>query len=378
MIYLDYQATTPIDSEVASLVDDAARELWANPSSAHMAGLKSHEAIGKARRKIARLLGCRPHELYFTSGATEANNWAIATVEASPASHIVTSAIEHKSILDACRAFQRSGGELTVLPVNELGFVEPADVKKAIGPRTRLVSVMVANNEVGAVQPIAEIADVTAEAGIPLHTDATQAVGYVLDDFGQLPADLISFSSHKLYGPKGMGALYISDTFQASNKQIRSLLHGGGQEGGRRPGTENLPAIVGFARALELTKAVSATEKLRVSDLKNAFWNILAAEVPGIVRNSPDHDCLPNCLNIRIPGVDAGQLMAAVPQIAISAGSACNSNDQQPSHVLLAMGLSPDEARSSLRIGFGRTTTPADVFDAATAIAVVASHIRSE
>lgn len=376
MIYLDYQATTPLDEQVADLVDSAARRFWANPSSPHMAGMKSQEAIESARRKMTRLLGCRPRELFFTSGATEANNWAISMVTASPEHHIITTAVEHKSMLDACRAFQRRGGDLTVLPVNNKGFVDPADVKKAIKPTTRLVSVMVANNEVGAIQPITDIASITRGAGVPMHCDATQAVGYLLDNLTEFPAELISFSSHKLYGPKGIGALYISDGFQASNNGIPSLLHGGGQESGKRPGTQNLPAIVGFAKALELSREVATSERSRVGGLKKTFWDLLSTLESDIVMNSSEELCLPNCLNIRIPGIDAGDLMAAVPQVAISAGSACNSNDQQPSHVLMAMGLTPDDARSSLRIGFGRSTTVEEVRDAAVTIATAVSRMK--
>ncbi|ABM07142.1 aminotransferase, class V protein [Paenarthrobacter aurescens TC1] len=326
---------------------------------------------------MVRLLGCRPRELFFTSGATEANNWVISMVPASPEHHIVTTSIEHKSMLDACRAFQRGGGDLTVLPVDNNGFVSPGDVERAIKPTTRLVSVMAANNEIGSVQPITDIAAVTAGAGVPLHSDATQAIGYLIEDLTEFPADLISFSSHKLYGPKGIGALYISDKFQTSNKGVPSLLHGGGQEGGKRPGTQNLPAIVGFAKALELSRSGLTAERSRVIQLKNMFLDLLRSHHPDIVANSPEKLCLPNCLNIRIPGMDAGELMSAVPQVAISAGSACNSNDQQPSHVLIAIGLSADEARSSLRIGFGRATTPEEASDAAMAISAAVSRMRA-
>ncbi|MCI0141763.1 cysteine desulfurase [Arthrobacter bambusae] len=377
MIYLDYQATTPLDDEVADLVDSAGRRFWANPSSPHMAGMRSQEAIEGARRKMVRLLGCRPRELFFTSGATEANNWAISMVKASQEHHIITTAIEHKSMLDACRAFQRGGGDLTVLPVDNKGFVNPTEVKRAIKPTTRLVSVMAANNEIGSVQPITDIASVTGEAGAPLHSDATQAIGYLIEDITQYPADLVSFSSHKLYGPKGIGALYISDKFQTSNKGVPSLLHGGGQEGGKRPGTQNLPAIVGFAKALELSRAALTDERSRVKQLKSMFLDLLLSHHPDIMTNSPQELCLPNCLNIRIPGLDAGELMSAVPHVAISAGSACNSNDQQPSHVLMAIGLSAAEARSSLRIGFGRTTTPEETRDAALAISAAVSLMKA-
>ncbi|MFF2299787.1 cysteine desulfurase family protein [Arthrobacter sp. NPDC058127] len=377
MIYLDYQATTPIDDEVADVVDDAGRRFWANPSSPHMAGMKSQEAINSARRKMARLLACKPRELIFTSGATEANNWVISMVEPSPGNHVVTTAIEHKSVLDAARSFERRGGDLTILPVSGEGFVDPNDVENAIKPTTRLVSVMAANNEIGSLQPIAEIASVLKEAGIPLHSDATQAMGYVLEDLTRFPADLISFSSHKIYGPKGVGALYISDRFQASDNGVPSLLHGGGQEGGKRPGTENLPAIVGFAKALEISRKALASERARVHGLKSTFMDMLLTRHPDITSNSPANDCLPNCLNVRIPGVDAGDLMAAVPKVAVSAGSACNSNDQKPSHVLMAIGLSPDDARSSIRIGFGRTTTAEEAAEAALAISASVSRLKA-
>lgn len=378
MIYLDYQATTPLEDEVADLVDNAGRRFWANPSSPHMAGMKSQETIESARRKMARLLGCRPRELFYTSGATEANNWVMSMVTPGTGNHVITTAIEHKSMLDAARAFERAGGDLTVLPVNHEGFVDPKDVATAIKPTTRLVSVMAANNEIGAIQPITEIASVTKEAGVPLHSDATQAMGYLLEDLGQHPADLVSFSSHKIYGPKGIGALYISDTFQSANQVIPSLLHGGGQEGGKRPGTQNLPGIVGFARALEISRASLHTERARVSELKDTFLDLLLSHHPDIGTNAPSKDCLPNCLNIRIPGMDAGELMAAVPQVAISAGSACNSNDQKPSHVLTAIGLSAEEARGSLRIGFGRATTTEEANEAAQAISTAVSRLRAQ
>lgn len=377
MIYLDYQATTPLDDEVADTVNDAGRRFWANPSSPHMAGMKSQEAINSARRKMARLLDCKPRELFFTSGATEANNWVISMVEPSPANHVITTAIEHKSMLDAALAFERSGGDLTVLPVSGDGFVDPKDVEAAIKPTTRLVSVMAANNEIGSIQPIAGIASVTKEAGIPLHSDATQAIGYLLEDLNAFPADLISFSSHKIYGPKGVGALYISDAFQRSNNGVPSLLHGGGQEGGKRPGTENLPAIIGFAKALEISRNTQDSERARVQELKSMFLDLLLARHPDITANSPASDCLPNCLNIRIPGVDAGDLMAAVPKIAVSAGSACNSNDQKPSHVLTAIGLSPDDARFSIRIGFGRSTTSEEAAEAALALSASVSRVKA-
>jgi cysteine desulfurase len=377
MIYLDYQATTPLDDEVADVVNDAGRRFWANPSSPHMAGMKSQEAINSARRKMARLLACKPRELFFTSGATEANNWVISMVEPSPGNHIVTTAIEHKSMLDAARAFERGGGDLTILTVSGEGFVDPKDVENAIKPTTRLVSVMAANNEIGSLQPITEIASVLKEAGIPLHSDATQAMGYVLEDLNRFPADLVSFSSHKIYGPKGVGALYISDRFQASDNGVPSLLHGGGQEGGKRPGTENLPAIVGFAKALEISRKALASERARVHGLKSTFMDLLLTRHPDITSNSPANDCLPNCLNVRIPGVEAGDLMAAVPKVAVSAGSACNSNDQKPSHVLMAIGLSPDDARSSIRIGFGRTTTAEEAAEAALAISASVSRLKA-
>ncbi|MFF1830536.1 cysteine desulfurase family protein [Paenarthrobacter sp. NPDC058040] len=361
MIYLDFQATTPIADEIADVVDRTARENWANPSSPHMAGLRSQDAMENARRKMASLLGIRPRELFFTSGATEANNWVVSMLEPSHFNHIITTAIEHKSMLDACLAFEKHGGDLTVLPVDGRGFVDPMDVKKSLKTTTKLVSVMAANNETGSIQPLEEISKVTNEAGIALHSDATQAVGYLVDNFTRFPADLLSFSAHKLYGPKGVGALYISDKFQASNGIDRSLLYGGGQERGMRPGTENLPAIVGFAKALELSRELSHSERKRVGELKNQFWESLALKVPSVIANSPTENCLPNCLNVQFPDVDATDLMAAVPQLALSAGSACNSTDQKPSHVLSAMGASAEVARSSLRIGFGRITTSHDV-----------------
>ncbi|MFF1880182.1 cysteine desulfurase family protein [Pseudarthrobacter sp. NPDC058196] len=263
MIYLDYQATTPVDDRVADAVDHASRELWGNPSSPHMLGLKSQQAIEKARHSIAKALNCRPGELFFTSGATESNNWAISTAAGPAGNHIITSAIEHKSVLDACTAFQARGGEVTVLPVDAQGFVSPDDVVAAIRPNTTLVSIMLANNEIGSVQPVQDIAAVTRQTGVLFHCDATQGIGYLAPDFSALGANLISFSGHKIYGPKGIGALYIDKDTQGRHGGFSNLLFGGGQESGRRPGTQNLTGIVGFAEAVKISSANYAQERQR-------------------------------------------------------------------------------------------------------------------
>lgn len=376
MIYLDYQATTPLDDRVADVVDRAARELWGNPSSPHMLGLKSQGAIEKSRRSMSRVLNCSPGELFFTSGATESNNWAIATAAGSPSNHIITSGIEHKSVLDACLAFEKRGGEVTFLPVDSQGFVSPGDVADAIRPNSSLVSVMLANNEIGTIQPVKDIADITREAGVLFHCDATQAIGYLALDFKTLGPNLISFSGHKIYGPKGIGALYIEKDVQALHGGFENMLFGGGQEGGRRPGTQNITGIVGFAEAMKISNEISALEGQRVLELRSRFWDRLSGRVQTVIANSPLNDALPNCLNFRIPNIDSVDLLSAVPKIAMSTGSACNSSDQKPSHVLVAIGLDGAMASSSVRVGFGRFTTMEEIDEAADMIATAVQRLQ--
>jgi len=376
MIYLDYQATTPLDDRVADVVDRASRELWGNPSSPHMLGLKSQQAIEKARRSISKVLNCKPSELFFTSGATESNNWAIATAAGPVSNHVITSVIEHKSVLDACLAFQERGGEVTFLPVDAQGFVSADDVADAIRPNTSLVSIMLANNEIGSIQPIQEIAAVTRKAGVLFHCDATQGIGYLEPDFTTLGPNLISFSGHKIYGPKGIGALYIDKETQGIHGGFQNMLFGGGQESGRRPGTQNITGIVGLAEAMKISRENFALERQRVLELRARFWNKLSSQVQTAAVNSPLDNTLPNCLNFRLPGVDSVDLLSAVPKVAMSTGSACNSSDQKPSHVLVAIGLDNATARSSVRVGFGRFTTMEDVDEAADQIASAALRLQ--
>ncbi|MGO4471964.1 cysteine desulfurase family protein [Arthrobacter sp. M-10] len=331
----------------------------------------------KARRSISRVLNCRPGELFFTSGATESNNWATATAAGSSSNHIITSVIEHKSVLDACLAFQKRGGEVTFLPVDAQGIVSPNDIADAIRPNTSLVSIMLANNEIGTIQPVTDIAAITREAGVRFHCDATQAIGYLAPDFKSLGPNLISFSGHKIYGPKGIGALYIDKETQTLHGGFENMLFGGGQEGGRRPGTQNITGIVGFAEAIKISNEISASEKQRVLDLRSRFWNQLSKRIQTVTANSPLDDALPNCLNFRIPDIDSVDLLSALPKIAMSTGSACNSSDQNPSHVLMAIGLDGAMARSSIRVGFGRFTTTEEIDEAAGMIAKAVQRLQS-
>ncbi|MDD4179834.1 MAG: cysteine desulfurase NifS, partial [Candidatus Margulisbacteria bacterium] len=356
-IYLDYAATTPTDEEVTAAMQPYFSEKYGNPSSIHSFGQETKTAIEKAREQVVRLLGCSVDELVFTSGGTEADNFAlegVAFANQDKGNHIITSAIEHHAVLECCEFLKKRGFEITVLPVNEFGVVSSESVAKAITPKTILVSIMHANNEIGTIEPIAEIAKVIKGARdkgqgagkIYFHTDAVQTVGHIPVNVDELGVDLLSISAHKLYGPKGVGALYIR-----KGTRITPFLHGGAQEHHRRASTENVPGIVGFGMAAELAKQNLAAETKRTLPLRDKLIKGLLAKIPDVRLNGHPTERLPNNVNVSVQYIEGESMLLNLDMmgIAASSGSACTSGSLDPSHVLLAIGLPHEIAHGSLR-----------------------------
>ncbi len=369
--YLDHHATTPLDERVLeAMAPYLGAEFGNAASTTHAYGWRAEAAVDLAREQLADLLGAaEPREIVFTSGATESNNLAIlglADAAAEPG-HVVTVATEHPAVLDPCRELARRGWEVTELPVDYEGRLSLADLEEALRADTRLVSVMAANNEIGILAPIAEIAERCHARGIVFHTDAAQAVGKIPLDVGAQGLDLVSVSGHKLYGPKGVGLLRVrrggSPRVKLAPRQF-----GGGHEGGLRSGTLPVPLVVGLARAVEIAEREREAEAARLVGLRDALWHALETELSGRVRwNGPRaaEERLPGNLSVSFEGVDGERLLADLGGLAVSSGSACSSAKPEPSHVLLALGHSPALAKATLRIGFGRGNGPDDVAYAA-------------
>jgi cysteine desulfurase len=369
VVYLDYQATTPVDPRVLDALLPYLTSAYGNPSSPHAYGRQAANAVGAARRQFRDLIGAgADSEIVFTSGATEADHLAITGIAYAlrdVGSHIVTTAIEHKAVLAVCQHLARHGFQVTVVPANADGLINPADIATAITPGTVLVSVMHANNEIGTIQPLAEIGQITRDRGVLLHTDAAQSVGSLPFNVDHLAVDLASFSGHKIYGPKGVGVLY---TRRGTVRPVPQV-GGGGQEYGLRPGTLNVAGIVGMGEAASIVASQRRTDARRITTLRDELLGMLREAIPDIKVNGSMTRRLPGNLNVTIPGIDADQLIEQLPGLAISTGSACNTGQSDPSHVLLAIGLDRPSVRASIRIGLGRNTTPSDVGSAAKQIA---------
>lgn len=379
MIYLDYHATTPCDPDVIHAMLPYFGKVFANPSSSvHKAGRTAAGAVERARAQVAKLIKARPNEIVFTGGATESNNLAIqglARSRNSERTRIVTTAIEHKSILAPCKWLQSEGYDVVILPVDQQGLVDLDAAEQAITEETLLMSIQAANNEIGTIQPIPELAQLAHDRGALVHTDAAQAVGKVPVDVAAWDVDLLSFSGHKLYGPKGIGALYIrGGPFALS---IKPLLMGGGQEHELRSGTLNVPGIVGLGKACELCMENLDEESKRTATLRDKLEESLLSELENIRRNGALDRRLPGNSSLTFPGIDAEALIVNTPDLAISTGSACTSGAPEPSHVLLAIGLSRQEAYSTIRIGLGRFTTEAEIGQAATQISEAVERLKS-
>jgi len=360
-IYLDYAATTPTHPEVVKAMLPYFTEEFGNPSSIHSYGQEAKGAIEEARAKVADLIGARSEEIIFTSGGTEADNFAIkgaAFANESRGNHIITSSIEHHAVIESCKFLEKRGFKVTYLPEDEHGLVDPEDVRKAITGKTILISVMHANNEVGTIEPIAEISKIAKEAGIYLHTDAVQTVGHIPVDVNELGVDLLAMSAHKLYGPKGTGALYIR-----KGTKLVSFMHGGEQERRRRASTENVPGIVGFGRAAELAQQEIGGEVERLTYLRDKLITGLLEQIDHTRLNGHPIKRLPNNVNISVDFVEGESMLLNLDLegICASTGSACSSQSLEPSHVLLAMGLSHEQAHGSLRFSLGKWTTEEEI-----------------
>jgi len=361
MIYLDYNATTPVAPEVAKALQPFLGPEFGNPSCDYPLGLRARDAVHQARREVAALLNCAPDEVVFTSGATEANNLVLKGVAWSRGSgRIITAATEHPAVLAPCRWLASRGFDVVVLPVDAKGLADPEAVRRALTPDTILISLMHANNETGAIQPIAEIAALAREAGVPLHTDAAQSVGKVQVDVEELQVDFLTVAGHKFYAPKGVGALYVR-----RGRELTPLLHGASQEGGRRAGTENLPYIVALGAACRLARERQADDAAHLQGLRDLLHEKLKAGFPGLVLNGPEVERLPNTLNVSFVGIAGCDLMAGVPEVAASLGSACHAGMEAVSPVLAAMGVSAEVARGAVRFSVGRPTTRTEVEEAA-------------
>jgi cysteine desulfurase len=374
-VYLDHHATTPVDERVLAAMLPYFGERFGNPSSRnHRFGWEASDAVEGARRQVAALVGASAKEMVFTSGATEANNLAIKGVAARAGNrrHVVTVATEHKAVLDPCRTLEREGWRLTILPVRADGLVDVAGLALAVTDDTALVSVMLANNEIGVLQPVAELARLAHEKGALVHTDAVQAAGRVPLDLKVLDVDLASFSAHKLYGPKGVGALYVKRTIE---RRVAPLVDGGGQERGLRAGTLNVPAIVGFGEASAIARRELDVEAARLGRLRDRLLRALESRIEGMRVNGAWAPRLPGNLNVSFDHVDGDALLVALDDVAVSSGAACTK--AEPSHVLLALGLSRERALASLRFGLGRPTREADVDHAAGRVAAAVAQLRA-
>ncbi|MBI1875384.1 MAG: IscS subfamily cysteine desulfurase [Acidobacteria bacterium] len=379
-VYLDYNATTPVDPRVLDAMLPYFREHFGNAASRqHAFGWKAQEAVDGARARIAALIGADAREIAFTSGATESDNLAlkgVARASRPKGDHIITLVTEHKAVLDSCRQLEAEGFHVTYLPVDRDGLVDPEDLRRAITPRTVLISVMAANNEIGVLQPLAAIGGMARDAGILFHTDAVQAAGKVRFDVDDLHVDLASITAHKMYGPKGVGALYIRR--RSPRIPIEPLIDGGGQEQGVRSGTLNVAGIVGFGRAAEIAEAELEAEGARLAALRDRLWRQLSSTLGDIGLNGSPIARLPHTLNVGFGGVDGRALMLALDDVAVSSGAACTSMDAEPSHVLLGLGVPPDVARSSLRFSLGRFTTADEIDYAAGKVSAVVTHLRRQ
>ncbi|MGZ6256161.1 MAG: cysteine desulfurase family protein [Candidatus Limnocylindria bacterium] len=377
-IYLDHAATTPLRAEVLEAMLPYLSEHFGNASSLHASGRRARQGLDEARERIAAILGAKPREIVFTGGGSEADNLAIkgaAWAASANGRHIVTSGVEHKAILNSCAILERSGFEVTYLPVDRYGRVDPAEVEAAITERTTLVSIMYANNEVGTIQPIAEIGAICRRRGVLFHTDAIQAAGFLPLDVDKLAADLLSLAAHKVYGPKGVGALFVRQ-----GTALLPQMQGGAQERQRRAGTENVAGIVGFARALELVQADPGARDAENGRLAGLRDRLLAAvrDVAAVEATGHPVERLPHSASWLVDGIEGGDLVAALDLegIEASTGSACTSGSAEPSHVLLAMGIDPERAHGALRLTAGRGVTSADIEHAAEVLRAVIARMR--
>jgi cysteine desulfurase len=375
-IYLDYNSTTPVDPRVLAAMMPYLAESYGNANSIHSAGQRARAAVDAARQSVADLLGAKASEVVFTCGGTEADNLAIFGIVNpcdQPRKHVVTTAIEHHAVLNTAQALEKQGVDVTYVPVSREGIVDPEDIREAMRPETVLVSVMLANNEIGTIQPIEEIGRIAAEEDVYFHCDAVQAAGKMAIDVRKLGVDLLSISGHKLYAPKGVGALFVR-----SGTELGPLFFGGHHERDRRPGTENVPGIVALGKAAELAMENLGADAARLAALRDRFESALLA-LSGVRVNGSASERVPNTSNLLFEAAGGESLVIALDLqgVMCSSGAACSSGAVEPSHVLTAIGLTPDQARSSLRFSLGRPTTEQEIDEAIRIIPPVLERLRA-
>jgi cysteine desulfurase len=376
-IYLDHAATTPTRPEVVKAMLPFFTDAFGNPSSIYSYGQEAKGAVEEARTKVAELIGARSEEIVFTSGGTEADNFAlkgIAYANEHKGNHIITTPIEHHAVLEACKFLEKKGFQITYLPVDKYGLVDPDDVRKAITNKTILISVMHANNEVGTMEPVEEIGEIAREAGVYFHSDAVQTVGHIPVNVDRLKVDLLTISAHKLYGPKGVGALYVR-----KGTKLVPLMHGGEHEKRRRAGTENVPGIVGLGKAAELAGQEIGKEAERLAYLRDKLIKGLGEKIDHIHLNGHPTKRLPNNVNVSVDFVEGESMLLNLDLegICASTGSACSSASLEPSHVLLALGLPHEQAHGSLRFTLGRENTEADVERVLEVLPAIVAKLRA-
>jgi len=375
-IYLDHNGTTPIASEAISAMTPFMAEHFGNPSSSHSLGVRANHGVMRAREDVAALLGCGPHEIILTSGGTESNNMVLKGLvdfKYPEKFHLITSEIEHPAILNPALFLSELGGRVTILPVDAKGLIDPDQVQKAILPDTGLISIMLANNETGTLQPVREIAQIAKGYNIPLHTDAAQAVGKIFVRVKELGVDFLSVAGHKLYGPKGVGALYVRDGLS-----LTPLIHGAGQEDGRRAGTENTILTVGLGTACRVARERLPRDEKRICHLRDQLQSLLFEGIEDLVLNGPEIKRLPNTLNVSVPGLEGGRILSAIPNVIASTGAACHDQGVTLSHVLSAMGVSPRVGMGALRFSLGRHNTPEEIEIAAQAVITRVRRMRDD
>ncbi len=376
-VYLDHNATTPVHPEVLEAMLPYYKDKFGNASSIHGFGREVKVALEESREKVAKLINAAPNEVYFTSGGTESDNLAIkgtAFANRKKGKHIVTSKIEHHAVLESCKFLEKEGFEVTCLPVDGQGLIDPDDLKKAIRKDTILVSIMYANNEVGSIEPVEDLSKIAKENDVYFHTDAVQAMGKAPVDVQRLNADMLSVSAHKIYGPKGVGAIYIR-----KGTRVTPWSDGGSHEKSRRAGTENVPGIVGLAKALEIVQGEMEKESKRLRKLTEAFYHKLTRAIPDVVLNGDLEKRIPNTLSLSFKAVEGESIILSLDLkgVAVSTGSACASGSLEPSHVLSAMRIAPEIAQAAIRFSFGRENTMQDVDYVVKILPEIVGRLRS-
>lgn len=375
-VYLDFNATTPIDKEVADFMIPFLRGNFGNPSSAHSFGVEGKKALETARKSLASLLNCSPSEIIFTSGGTESNNFALKGVAYSlrdKGNHIITSCIEHPAILEVCKYLATEGFQISYLPVNSDGIVETDSLINTIRPETILISIMHANNETGTIQNIQELSAIAHSHKILFHTDAAQSIGKIKTDVNEMGVDLLSIAGHKFYAPKGIGALYIKE-----GVKLKKIMHGANHEHNLRPGTENVLEIAGLGKAAEIALRDFKANTANMQQTRDLLYSLIKAEIPQIKRNGHPEKCLPNTLNISFPGMDAGALISEMQEVAVSAGAACHADDVDISHVLQALKIPIEIAMGTIRFSTGKNSSTEDIMFAASVVTDKAKRLMSK